>query len=231
MRIRRCGSIWKRASSASKRRTCRGACGSTTNAEPVPPLFQGDPDATAPVYSRSGLVVPAAGPLPVRAEEPPAQLLARLLAPTPIVADLAELTDTIGGRPTGSPALDRAVEWGLGRFREAGLENVHAEEYVAPRLWLPGPESAEVTQPRAPWQPAERAALHVAALAYSSPTPAAGLEAEVADVGSGEEAGFAAAGGRVRGRLLLLHTEPMRSIDDLFKEYLETPGIESREIR
>ncbi|HZF11475.1 MAG TPA: M28 family peptidase [Thermoanaerobaculia bacterium] len=174
------------------------------------------------------LVVLSAGSLPVRAEEPPAQLLARLLAPTPIVADLAELTDTIGGRPTGSPALDRAVEWGLGRFREAGLENVHAEEYVAPRLWLPGPESAEVTQPRAPWQPAERAALHVAALAYSSPTPAAGLEAEVADVGSGEEAGFAAAGGRVRGRLLLLHTEPMRSIDDLFKEYLETPGIESR---
>jgi len=48
--------------------------------------------------------------LPVLAEEPPAQLLARLLAPTPIVADLAELTDSIGGRPTGSPALDRAVE-------------------------------------------------------------------------------------------------------------------------
>jgi len=166
--------------------------------------------------------------LPVLAEEPPAQLLARLLAPTPIVADLAELTDSIGGRPTGSPALDRAVEWGLGRFREAGLENVHAEEYVAPRLWLPGAESAEVTLPRAPWQPAERAALHVAALAFSSPTPAAGLEAEVADVGSGDEAGFAAAGGRVRGRLLLVHTEPMRSIDDLFKEYLETPGIESR---
>jgi carboxypeptidase Q len=177
-----------------------------------------------------GLLVIAA-PLPLvaaAAEEPASLLFARLLGPTEIVADFAALTDTIGGRPTGSPALDRAVDWGLARFRAAGLENVHTEEYVAPRLWLPGPESGEVTEPRAPWLPAERAALHVAGLAFSSPTPAAGLEAEVADVGSGDAAGFAAAGARVRGRWILVHTEPMRAIDDLFAEYLATPGIESR---
>ncbi|MEA2694737.1 MAG: hypothetical protein QOJ16_4124 [Acidobacteriota bacterium] len=169
---------------------------------------------------------PAAHPTP--AGEPPARLLGRLLGPTPIVADLGELADSIGGRPTGSPALDRAVEWGLSRFREAGLENVHAEEYVAPHLWLPRAESGEITEPRTPWLPAERAELRVAAMPFSSPTPTGGLEAEVAEVGTGDAAAFAALGARASGRWLLVHTEPMRGIEDLFGEYLATPGIESR---
>src|SRR5947199_5765740 len=143
---------------------------------------------------------PAAPAHPTPAGEPPAQLLGRLLGPTPIVADLGELADSIGGRPTGSPALDRAVLWGLSRFREAGLENVHAEEYVAQHLWLPRAESGEITEPRLPWLPAERAALRVAAMPFSSPTPAGGLEAEVAEVGTGDAAAFAALGARASGR-------------------------------
>jgi hypothetical protein len=176
-----------------------------------------------------GLAVVCLGLSPLAtAEEPTGEILGRLLRPTPIVSDFGELIDSIGGRPTGSPALERAVEWGLSRFREAGLENVHAEEYVAPRLWLPRLETGEITEPRLSWLPAERAALRVAAMPFSSPTPADGLEGEVADVGTGDAAGFAAAGARARGRWLLVHTEPMRSIDDLFGEYLATPGIESR---
>src|SRR5690242_14345267 len=54
------------------------------------------------------------------------RLMERALAPTPILEDLRQLTDTIGGRPTGSAALERAVDWGLVKFREAGLENVRA---------------------------------------------------------------------------------------------------------
>ncbi len=76
--------------------------------------------------------------------------------------------------------------------------------------------------------------LRVAGMAFSSPTPAAGLAAEVVDVGAGDEAGFAAAaaggagGAGVKGRWALVHSEPMKSIDDLFKEYLVTPGILAR---
>ena len=50
------------------------------------------------------------------------RLVAALLGPTPLEDDLRALTDEIGGRPTGSPANARAVEWGLQRFRAAGVE-------------------------------------------------------------------------------------------------------------
>jgi carboxypeptidase Q len=184
--------------------------------------------AGSPFAHAAGTATAAHAADPAAPEAPPARLLGRLLGVTPIVSDFSQLVDSIGGRPTGSPALERAVEGGLSRFRDAGLENVHAEEYVAPRLWLPGAESGEVTEPLLPWLPAERAALRVAAMPFSSPTPPGGLEAEVAAVGTGDAAAFAAMGERARGRWLLVHTEPMRSIDDLFAEYLATPGIESR---
>jgi len=179
------------------------------------------------------LVVPRAGSAAPAAGDPaPAALLSRLLGPTPVVDDLRELTDRVGGRPTGSPAAARAVEWGLARFRAAGLENVHAESYTAPRLWVPRGESGEIVAPVAPWEPPTNRRLRVAAMPFSTATPEGGLEADVVDVGTGDEAGFAAAGGGggagARGRWALVHSEPMKSLDDLFKEYLVTPGIQAR---
>jgi len=165
---------------------------------------------------------------PAAPADPAPELLAHLLGTTPIVDDLQALTDRVGGRPTGSPAAARAVEWALGRFREAGLEEVHAESYTAPRLWLPMAEAGEITAPIAAWEPPRNRPLRVAGMAFSSPTPAGGLEAEVVDVGTGDEAGFAVAGGKARGRWVLVHSEPMKSLDDLFKEYLVTPGIVAR---
>src|SRR5712692_11982266 len=93
----------------------------------------------------------AASNLATAADDPASVLMRRALGPTPILEDLRQLTDTIGGRPTGSAAADRAVDWGMARFREAGLENVRAEPYAAPRTWLAGAESAEVLAPRAAW--------------------------------------------------------------------------------
>ncbi|MEP6861047.1 MAG: M28 family peptidase [Deltaproteobacteria bacterium] len=148
-------------------------------------------------------------------------LIAKLLGPTPVLDDLRELTDSIGGRPTGSPAMDKAIDWAMARLRAAGVDDVRAETYVAPRNWLPRIETAEVTSPRYDAQPAERNQLRVAAMPFSPSTPAAGLEAEVFDVGKGDTKGFTGA----KGRWALVHTEPMRSIDDLFAEYLATPAI------
>jgi len=153
-----------------------------------------------------------------------ARLMERALAPTPILEDLRQLTDTIGGRPTGSAALERAVDWGLVKFREAGLENVRAEAYAAPRTWLAGAASATIIAPRAAWATPGSERLRVAAMPFSTATPADGLEAEVVDVGEGDAPAFAAAGAGVAGRLALFHTAPMRSIDDLFREYMETHG-------
>src|SRR5207245_768228 len=162
--------------------------------------------------------------LATAADDPASVLMRRALGPTPILEDLRQLTDTIGGRPTGSAALERAVDWSVTKFREAGLENVHPEPYAAPRTWLAGAESAEVLAPRAAWATPGSERLRIAAMPFSAPTPAAGLEAEVLDLGEGDAQAFAAAGARVTGRLVLFHTTPMRGLDDLFKEYMETPG-------
>lgn len=156
--------------------------------------------------------------------EPASALMQRALGPTPLLEDLRQLTDTIGGRPTGSAALERSVDWALARFREGGLENVHTEAYAVPHTWLAGSESAEVLSPRAAWATPGSERLRVAGMPLSAATPAAGLEAEVIDVGEGDERAFAAAGAKVAGRLVLFHSGPMRGLEDLFKEYMDTPG-------
>ena len=39
---------------------------------------------------------------------------------------LEELSDTIGGRVTGSPQANQAVQWGVAKMQAIGLSNVHA---------------------------------------------------------------------------------------------------------
>jgi len=150
-------------------------------------------------------------------------LVAKLVAPTPILDDLKMLTDTIGGRPTGTPAMDKAVEWSQDAFRVAGLENVRSESYVAPRNWVPRIETTEIVSPRYDKQSAERNQLRTAAMPFSPSTPATGLEAEVF-AGGADPAAIAGAT-KLKGKWLLVHTEPMKTIEDLFKEYLATPPI------
>ena len=156
-----------------------------------------------------------AGP-PTHGEEA-REILARALGLTPIVADVQYLTDEIGGRPTGSVALAQALDWGLERFRDAGLENIRREPYTA-SFWLPGVELAEMIEPT-------RRSLRVVALPFSSGTGSSGIEAEVVSVGHGDAADFAVAKEKLRGRWALVSTEPMRRIEDLDAEYLMAPPI------
>jgi hypothetical protein len=60
-----------------------------------------------------------------------------LLNDTPIEEDLQELTDVIGGRVTGSPANEKAVEWGLKKFQEAGVK-AWKHAFEMPTLWIEG---------------------------------------------------------------------------------------------
>lgn len=170
------------------------------------------------------LVVVAFVPGARAAEPAAAAIVGKALGPTPVAADLRELTDSIGGRPTGSAPLDRAVEWALAKFKEVGLENVHAETYAMPAVWLPKTETAEAVVARA-GQADERTALRVAAMPFSAGTPAEGLEAEVVDVGAGDAAAFKAAGEKMRGKWVLIRSEPMKTVGDLFNEYMATPGF------
>src|SRR5882672_4973674 len=84
---------------------------------------------------------------PAGRNDPALEIIGRTLGPTSILSDLEELTDDVGGRPSGSAALSQAVVWGIDKFRAAGLVNVRSEPYTVPILWLAGTEFGAVIRP------------------------------------------------------------------------------------
>ena len=167
----------------------------------------------------------AALPMPTGASDPPppaATLAARALGPTPLMDDLKELCDRIGGRPAGSPANDRAVEWAAAKLREAGLDSVTQEAFTVPSLWLPGPTEASCVSP-------EPFPLRVAAAPFSASTPGGkALETRVVDAGEGLDADYARLGSAARGAIALVRNPEMRTAADLFGEYMRnTPLLEA----
>lgn len=60
---------------------------------------------------------------------------------------LETLTDTIGGRITGSPESRAAAELILKALKDAGFENAHFEEYRLTSVWHHGLTVGEITSP------------------------------------------------------------------------------------
>jgi hypothetical protein len=152
-----------------------------------------------------------------------ARLVGALLGDTPLVSDLQMLTDEIGGRPTGSPANLRAFDWALERFREAGVD-ARKEPFQMPGLWLERSARAVVKGKGVTF------GAKVAALPFSTGTPAAGLTAPLVDAGKGAEADFAALGAKTKGAVVLIETDELLDLDGLFREYTEAGHIERRAI-
>jgi carboxypeptidase Q len=123
-------------------------------------------------------------PLVALAEQPAemraiADRLAGSIYNGPSMATLSELTDTIGGRLTGSPAYIRSTEWAAAKFRSYGIENVRLEPFTIEAGWQRGPASGAMLTPLS--RP-----LNLAALGWSPATPAGGVQGAVvmvADVG------------------------------------------------
>lgn len=84
---------------------------------------------------------------------------------------VAALTTEVGPRMAGTEADARAVRWAEAKFRALGFDRVRLQPVTFP-VWQRRFESAEVLAP-APQK------LVIAALGWSSATPAAGIEAEV----------------------------------------------------
>src|SRR5438270_13782426 len=57
------------------------------------------------------------------------------LKPSPLEGNLQTLTDQIGGRVPGTPAMDKAIKWGLEALRAAGGGNVHVEPFTIAQSW------------------------------------------------------------------------------------------------
>jgi carboxypeptidase Q len=140
-------------------------------------------------------------------------LAAREQGPTPLLDDLRDLCDSIGGRPTCSPACDRAVDWAVARFRAAGVESTWTESYTIPASWAGGADHAECLAP-------VQFPIRVAAGPFSAPTPGGhALEAPLVNAGDGSAESFARLGDKARGAIALVLSPEMKNEADLFAEY------------
>ncbi len=113
---------------------------------------------------------------------------------------LTTITDVIGARIAGSPALERAVAWARDAFIADGQANVTLEPVRVPH-WVRGVESAAIVTP-------VQRPLAVLALGGSVGTPPDGVTAEVVAVPSFEA--LTALGNKVAGKIVL-YTHAMSS--------------------
>ncbi|HUQ84413.1 MAG TPA: M28 family metallopeptidase [Gemmatimonadaceae bacterium] len=106
---------------------------------------------------------------------------------------LAEMTETFGNRLSGTPALERTIDWVIAKMKEDGLQNVRGERVMVP-VWVRGTESAQLVSPRVQNLP-------MLGLGGSIATPPAGITADVIVVSSFSDLTSKAA--QARGRIVL----------------------------
>src|SRR6476620_10518288 len=66
------------------------------------------------------------------------RVIAEAQKPSTLEANLQNLTDQIGGRVPGTPAMQKAVEWGVAAFQAAGADSVHTEDFSIQASWAEG---------------------------------------------------------------------------------------------
>lgn len=113
------------------------------------------------------------------------------------------LADEVGPRLAGSEGDRRAVAWAIAKLRALGFADVRAEKVSVP-VWVRGREEARVVG--AASQP-----LAITALGWSASTPEGGIEADVLEVSSLEEAD--ALGDRARGKIVFYNVPTERAKD------------------
>ena len=108
-----------------------------------------------PFFAVAATIVGAQAPPPTASSspawldayrDPASRLIGEAMSSTFAWDRLAVLTDTIGNRLSGTPALDRAIQWAAAEMKKDGLENVHTERVMVPK-WVRGSESAEIVEP------------------------------------------------------------------------------------
>ena len=148
------------------------------------------------------LVLLAAAPLRAQGDTPVARAFkqaadriidAALADSTRAWDALARFTDYSGSRISGSPALERGIDWMLAQMQKDGLDGVHGEPAMVPH-WVRGRESAALVAPRAQNFP-------MLGLGGSIATPPDGITAEVVVMTSFDELKLTAK--VVKGKIVL----------------------------
>src|SRR5258707_7787235 len=135
--------------------------------------------------------------------------------------------------------MAKAVEWGVGAFRAAGVD-VHTEKYTLPLTWSEGKTRVSglaIPRPVPPdfegtnfFSMNPTMILRAVSEAWGPPTPEKGIAGDVVDVGYGSEAEVASLG-PIWGAILLVHSDIGSTWADLFNEYLRPPDIISHAVK
>jgi len=149
---------------------------------------------------------------PAVADDDVDRLVGAMLGDTPIISDLQSLTDEVGGRVTGSPANEAAIEWALARFLQAEVPATK-EVFEMPYQWQERGVSASISgdfgfTPR------------VIAKPFS--TGADDLKGPLVDGGMGSASDFARLGTSAEGAWVLVATVELNDdigLGGLFGEY------------
>src|ERR1700683_243540 len=161
--------------------------------------------------------------------EDEARIIQAALQPSPLESNLHHLTDEIGGRVPGTPAMQHAIEWGVKALTVAGADSVHTEGFTIPNSWSEGATEMTVTAFYEVGDPKVGGLLptvfraHAVSVAWA-PALAPAKHVQVVDVGNGSAADFAKAG-NISGKLVLVHSVVLKTWDDLFADYSNAPPV------
>jgi hypothetical protein len=150
------------------------------------------------------------------------RLIQEALKASSLEHNLERLTDGIGGRVPGTPAMQKAVEWGVVAFQAAGADQVHTEQFTIPASWAEGATKMTVVDP-------EQFDVHAVSVAWA-PGLSPQQHVPIVAIGEGTEQDFAHAG-NISGAILLVDSNEMSKWDDLFAEYLKAPPIIARAVQ
>lgn len=157
------------------------------------------------------------------------RIIKTALQPSPLESNLRRLTDEVGGRVPGTPAMQRAIDWGVQAFKAAGADSVHTEEFTIPNSWAEGATEMTVSATGTALDstlsqiPKVEFRVRCVSIAWA-PALAPVKHVPVIDVGKGTAADFAKAGD-ISGKIVLVHSIVLKTWDDLFAEYAVAPPV------
>ena len=148
----------------------------------------------------------------VFADEDADKLVGAMLGDTPIISNLQELTDRIGGRVTGSASNLAAVDWVLEKFEEAGVSATR-ESFEMPSQWQEREVTAKISGD---------VTFATNAVAKPFSTGAKNLTAPLVDGGQGTPDDHARLGKSAKDAWILIETpvlDDVVGLGGLFTEY------------
>jgi Zn-dependent M28 family amino/carboxypeptidase len=155
------------------------------------------------------------------AQDDAERLVAAMLGDTPLIDDLHELTDTIGGRVTGTDANREAIAWALKKLHQAEV-SANGEDFEMPYQWQENIVVANVSGD---------VNFEASVVAKPFSTAANALQAPLVDGGLGSDADFERLGEAARGAWVMIETPILDDeigLAGLFAEYGDAAAIEPR---